>query len=720
MVEQPVVEPVRYENGLAVQGDLLLEVLDKKCGRLQLPMYIHRIAADAMNGISGITVSALAVGQVESWAPLLRAQRSVLQIWNPEDEARIWLPLSHTGGFDTALTAEESGRRDTLPFEIDFEAYDRRFLRIQDRDLKLDMAISRLLYPVHLTEKARSGYEQLLKNRFRPAMLQLVSGRWNWYGKIPKKADELLSLKKMDRFLQKELLEKAVSCNQPELVDLLTPGMECRFVKNDTDGMEKAETKAWARCIEKDSCQLKEEVLGDQTVQANLSAHELWKLAEQELCRRRPIMEAFCGLLTVKQISGCCGGSDIGTDGEYIYYTREAMQKTASYGRETLARLYAHMLVHCIYGHPFYGHLQDKAFHLACDIAAGYVVDQIFGPDRENFMERQQVYDLLLQQDPVLTADRIRDRIILKDTQIDRLMELFSCDCHIFWHEESRCADSIINKNQNGISGEYQKKWQASVRKWSAAGEGFLQAGEKKTGKCSPAAGHEQEKAGLKKRKGYDYHDFLRQFMVLREDRILDLDSYDPVYYTYGLNAYGNIPLVEPLETKEVMRLEELVIVIDTSGSCSGRLVRFFLEETWSVFSQSENFFDQFHIRILQCDAIVQEDVKLTSLQEAEHYMKNLVIKGGGGTDFRPAFSHIRQLQKQGELMHLKGILYFTDGFGTFPSQAPGCKTAFIFLKARFGQVEVPCWAEKLLLELPEGADWEPEYTGGFRGNILR
>ena len=160
--------------------------------------------------------------------------------------------------------------------------------------------------------------------------------------------------------------------------------------------------------------------------------------------------------------------------------------------------------------------------------------------------------------------------------------------------------------------------------------------------------------------------------------------------------------------------------MIDTSGSCSGKLVRFFLEETWSVFGQSENFFDQFQVRILQCDAVVQEDVKLTSLQDAEQYMKHLVIRGGGGTDFREAFSYIRKLQKKGELMHLKGILYFTDGFGTYPAQPPGCKTAFIFLKARFGQVEVPYWADKLLLELPEGADWEPEYTGGFQVNILR
>lgn len=653
-------------------------------------MYLHRIAADAMKGISRITVNALDAGQVESWAPLLHAQRSVLQIWNPQEEQRIWLPLSHTGGFDAALAAADSGSGEPALPIIDFAAYDSRFSRIQDRDLKLEMAISRLLYPVQLAEEARSRYEQLLKNRFRPAMLQLVGGQWNWYGRIPQRAGKLLSLKKMDRFLRKELLEKAASCHQPEFVNLIADHGEVR------------------------------EAGSENTVR--FMKEELWQQAAQELCRLKPVMEAFCGLLSPECVSDerSCREQTIGTDGQYLYYTEQALQQVASRGRESLARLYTHMLVHCIYLHPFSGHTKNKTFRLACDLAAEYVVDRIFGPDREYFLEKQQVYDALLQKDPVLTADRILGRVMEQSPQMqEKLAEWFTRDSHFFWSgKDGEAAGG--GPLQNGIPGENQKKWQAAASKWVAAGEGFLQAGEKKSGKRSPSAGHGQEKAELEKRQGHDYREFLRQFMVLKEDRILDLDSYDPVYYTYGLNTYGNIPLVEPLETKEVMRLEELVIAIDTSGSCSGRLVRFFLEETWSVFGQSENFFNQFHVRILQCDAMVQEDVKLTSLQEAEHYMKNMVIKGGGGTDFREAFSYIRRLQKQGELMHLKGILYFTDGFGTFPVQAPGCKTAFIFLKARFGQVEVPHWADKLLLELPEDADWEPEYTGGFQGNILR
>ena len=50
----------------------------------------------------------------------------------------------------------------------------------------------------------------------------------------------------------------------------------------------------------------------------------------------------------------------------------------------------------------------------------------------------------------------------------------------------------------------------------------------------------------------------------------VDPDSFDYNFYSYGLSLYGNMPLIEPQEWKEVQKVEEFVIVIDTSMSCSG------------------------------------------------------------------------------------------------------------------------------------------------------
>ena len=52
----------------------------------------------------------------------------------------------------------------------------------------------------------------------------------------------------------------------------------------------------------------------------------------------------------------------------------------------------------------------------------------------------------------------------------------------------------------------------------------------------------------------------------------MDPDSFDYTFYSYGLTMYGNMPLIEPQEWKEVQKVEEFVIVIDTSMSCSGEL----------------------------------------------------------------------------------------------------------------------------------------------------
>ncbi len=703
-------QAISYQREMVLQGDTLLEILPSddgegkktSCKGLQLPVYIRELAPMAFDGWKQIFLKAWSVRQVRSWRPILKAKRAFLLIHELEQQEIIWLPLSYTGGFEAVFPEETAG--------IDFAAYDARFAKIQDRDLKLDMAISRLLYPVELGEEAQVRYETLVKNRFRPAMLLLFSGKWNLYGTIPTRAKELFQLKTVDSFLQKELLQKAVTCNQPEFAALC---MEKKAMEAEPDqSSELCEGISWEMAQ--------------------------WDKAAAFFYRRKPELEPYCALLLPKSVSKIVLPA---VDGRWMYYEETWLKQQVQSGSIwELSRYYAHMLLHCLYLHPFQRNSNpSRLYFLACDIAVEYLVDQIFGPANQYAWERQSVYDALQKKESILTVASIENWLC---TQLHARSQ-FECkpgsqeqsllpswemwfvrDSHVFW-EANRTAKSgerapFFSKEADwGLLAEKEDAFLQKMKEvWAQAGNGLRQAGSKVAGKRSDAAGNEQEEACLTKREGYDYHIFLRQFMVQKEDRILDLDSYDPIYYTYGLNAYGNIPFIEALETKEVMRLEELVIVIDTSGSCSGKLVHFFLEETWSVFGQEENFFDRFEVRILQCDAVVQEDVKLTNLQEAEEYMKHLMIKGGGGTDFGAAFSYIKDLQKQGQLKHLKGILYFTDGFGTFPARAPGCRCAFIFLKSRFGQVEVPYWAEKLLLELPEGADWEPEYTGGFQVTV--
>jgi predicted metal-dependent peptidase len=159
------------------------------------------------------------------------------------------------------------------------------------------------------------------------------------------------------------------------------------------------------------------------------------------------------------------------------------------------------------------------------------------------------------------------------------------------------------------------------------------------------------------------------------------------------------MPLIEPLESKEVSRIEDFVVVIDTSMSCSGDLVRRFLEETYDVLCESDTFFKKTNIHIIQCDDQVQQDQKITSREEMQEYMEHFAIIGQGGTDFRPAFEYVNQMLGRNEFHKLRGLIYFTDGEGIFPVKQPVYDTAFVFVKDQYTDISVPAWAIKLILE---------------------
>ena len=158
------------------------------------------------------------------------------------------------------------------------------------------------------------------------------------------------------------------------------------------------------------------------------------------------------------------------------------------------------------------------------------------------------------------------------------------------------------------------------------------------------------------------------------------------------------MPLIEPLETKEIKKIQEFVIVIDTSMSCSGDLVKKFLSQTYQVLSESESFFTQVNVRILQCDERCRATEKLKTKRIWPGNMDQMEILGQGGTDFRPAFEYVNQLILEGEFTNLKGLIYFTDGYGPFPVKMLPYETAFVFMREDYSDADVPPWAIKLIL----------------------
>ena len=83
---------------------------------------------------------------------------------------------------------------------------------------------------------------------------------------------------------------------------------------------------------------------------------------------------------------------------------------------------------------------------------------------------------------------------------------------------------------------------------------------------------------------------FCVNFPFWREELHADPDEFDLNYYTYGLRLYGNMPLIEPVESREVKKIQEFVIVVDTSYSTSGELIHNFLKETYTILTEQNSF----------------------------------------------------------------------------------------------------------------------------------
>ena len=158
-------------------------------------------------------------------------------------------------------------------------------------------------------------------------------------------------------------------------------------------------------------------------------------------------------------------------------------------------------------------------------------------------------------------------------------------------------------------------------------------------------------------------------------------------------------PEMEDYEYDRLLRrLEELVIAIDTSGSCSREVVSRFLSETYAILSRQENFFRRMKVYFIQCDCLIQDVALIRTREDWLAYEKKIRIRGRGGTDFTPVFDYVEKQRQRKELKDLKALLYFTDGDGAYPTTPPDYETAFVLLKESGHRELIPAWGRLLLI----------------------
>lgn len=379
--------------------------------------------------------------------------------------------------------------------------------------------------------------------------------------------------------------------------------------------------------------------------------------------------------------------SPFGTDGAVMYFHPAQLGGLYKENRILVNRGYLHMVFHCIFRHFVKPGIEKRLWNLSCDIAVEHMIDGIYHRSvrYSRSLLRRETYRLLEKEKKTLNAERIYKILkeeFLKEKELAQLEKEFYVDDHKYWanQQPDRKPNPLMSKKWGDISDGIETDLETFSRESGEQEGDFL------------------DQLKIENRERYDYREFLRKFAVFREELTVDPDSFDYNFYTYGLSLYGNMPLIEPLETREVKKVSEFVIVIDTSMSCSGELVQRFLEETYGILSDSGNFFQKVNIHIIQCDEKVHSDVKITGAEELQEYMNSLELYGDGGTDFRPAFAYVEELMEKREFENLKGLVYFTDGYGIFPAKMPPYRTAFVFMEQEPEDVDIPAWAMKLVI----------------------
>lgn len=349
-------------------------------------------------------------------------------------------------------------------------------------------------------------------------------------------------------------------------------------------------------------------------------------------------------------------------------------------------RLYMHVIFHELFLHP-YKLKKDKRelWNLATDIAVENVILEMgdLGANLSRDDEERMEIDNLKKKIDILTAEKIYkyfEELNMTNDRYSHLQALFEIDKHSTYDPDENEPEYIIGLED----------WKRIARRVLTEKTRFSRQEE---GTSSLSANLND--AAIDKK---SYEDVLRQFAVWGEEIKVNPDEFDYVYYTYGLRQYNNMPLIEPLEYTEDKRIREFVVVIDTSASCSNAQIQGFLKKTYDILSSTENFSRKINVHVLAADAEVKWDKKVSSIEEMAELATHFELTGQGATDFRPAFEYTDTLIKQKELENLRGLIYFTDGYGIYPEYCPTYGVVFAFTDEDANKPKVPDWAIEVVL----------------------
>lgn len=422
----------------------------------------------------------------------------------------------------------------------------------------------------------------------------------------------------------------------------------------------------------------------EMTNKADALAREVLTLSRSTLLVNLRFLDGALNQIALAPASG----ERFATDGRTLYYNARHVLRTYREERTAPVRDYLHLVLHCVFRHMY---TQESVKHdiwdLACDMAVEHTIAELGLPVLSAGREQRQrkAFVRLCGESGAASAEKIYRTLLRKQLPLEEFQDLrsiFFADDHQLWYAE------------RGDRAEGEAAWKAASRRMQVDMETFAK-------RQGAKAGALMQNLRAANREACDYAGFLRKFAARNEPMKLDPDEFDYIFYTYGMKLYQKMPLIEPLEYKQRTSVREFVIALDTTETFPDELTHMFLQETCRVLKATESFCTKVHLYILPCGG-TQESVKITGQADLDEYLNCGKLRSAGGTDFRPVFRRIDEMIQDRAFENLRGLIYFTDGYGPFPADRPDYETAFIFVNDDYSVPDVPSWAIRLVLQQEE------------------
>lgn len=385
---------------------------------------------------------------------------------------------------------------------------------------------------------------------------------------------------------------------------------------------------------------------------------------------RRRIMQ-LCPSLTqsIHLLKEMPSNHTMHTDGTHFFYNAQDVIRRFRSDHDSIAYALLHLTLHCLLGHIGARSVEDlELFDAIADHEVHCMIKALCPTLSMEATPKALQYDYFpLSQSYQIARDNLRLKKSYLKEQLNNQVDL-----HGFWNLK------LIPLPQ----------WQSAGQKLSERLGNPEDTYFRHHGRI--AGGWQKTLAMAANKSTRDYQTLLSRFLKKQLKEAPSTQDIDPMWYHFGLDYLGDIPIIEPAEEEDLPSSGALAIALDTSGSCDGEVCQRFLRELVTILESLEEISSFEKIILLQCDTEIQEERCIHQGDDWESILANFLPKGFGGTDFCPVFERLA------EETDLSCLIYLSDGCGDFPEEAPKYPTLFLLDSSDTGELFMPDWVESI------------------------